>query len=225
MLASLARRIVVVGLRAGTKKFFRSYFPGARSFASFANQFLDSPRRRLGGKKTRRAPRTVVVPHIHSEDMYTCAHAAQYLKAHLWTRMRLRARTSSLFIRRDIKAYARHQTAPVVVNFVTTWLPVAAARLFMWSEGSFARRKKALNAATQFGKLITLRWKQPHRHNCTTGMYFIWRERFNDDDEAITYVQKNARTSSILSFPGFLIVRNRCNVHNRNYLALFPLAI
>lgn len=47
-----------------------------------------------------------------------------------------------------VKAYAGHQTAPVVVNFVTTWLPVVAARLFMWSEGSFARERNVLNAAT-----------------------------------------------------------------------------
>lgn len=60
----------------------------------------------------------------------------------------------------------RNYVAPVAAT-------VAAARLFMWSEGSFARRKKALNAATQFGKLITSQWKQPR--DCTTEMYILFK--------------------------------------------------
>jgi len=92
-LASLVWRIVGVSLREGTK-FFRLF--SARG-VSLWPIFPDSlPEHRLGGKKMRRALCTVC-RHIYSMDMYTRS-AAWHLKAHSWTRMSLRARTSSLFI-------------------------------------------------------------------------------------------------------------------------------
>lgn len=215
MLASLARRIV--GLREGTRKCFSFVFPRFRvvsptNFSILRDVGVASVVRKRVGHRARWWCRI-----YNSGDMYTRAHAAQHLKAHSWTRMRLRARTSSLFIGRDIKAYARHQTAPVVVNFVTTWLPVAAARLFMWDEGSFARRKKALNAATvrkvnNFA-VETAAPATTARPACILFEENISQRRWSDCP--------SAKECKGLSFPEFLIVRNRCNVHNRNCLAFF----
>lgn len=135
-LASLVWRIVGVGLREGTK-FFRLF---STSGVSLWPIFLDSLRgivlevRKCVGHCAWYSGIYIPWICIREARLGTWKHIHELEWA---CELECRACLSDA-----VKAYAGHQTAPVVVNFVTTWLPVVVARLFMWSEGSFARQKK-----------------------------------------------------------------------------------
>lgn len=146
-LASLVQwRIVIVGLREETK-FFHLFSAHGVSLDQFSRFSLrDIVSESLGGSRRDSEVRKCVRHCAWYAGVYILRICIRAARLGTWKHIHelewacepeCRACLSDA-----VKAYAGHQTAPVVVNFVTTWLPVVAARLFMWSEGSFARRKK-----------------------------------------------------------------------------------
>jgi len=146
--ASLTRWIVDVGLRErGVNEVFPPSFPPtARGVTRrYRPISLISPtrNRRLGGKKTRRAPSA----HRYFRETCICAWLGiwKYIHEPEWVCERERRACLS----DAVKAYARHQTAPVVVNFVTTWLPMVERFDYLCGVGArLLGERNALNTAT-----------------------------------------------------------------------------